>query len=160
MVTRILTSMFAAELFDNPQTGSLKDNVTSEAHTLLARKLGASANALLKNDNNLLPLNVSFIINLSWDKFVFINIKTSNLKTIAVIGDDANDNPIYHGTGSGNVKSPYVVTPLQGIQSRAGANVHVSYLFHQIGIMVIFFIIFYLCKFGIDFGCSATCKEF
>jgi hypothetical protein len=35
------------------------------------------------------------------------------VRTIAVIGDDANDNPVYRGEGSGEVVAEYVVTPLQ-----------------------------------------------
>eukprot|EP00026_Physarum_polycephalum_P004195 Phypoly_transcript_04212.p1 GENE.Phypoly_transcript_04212~~Phypoly_transcript_04212.p1 ORF type:complete len:681 (+),score=92.68 Phypoly_transcript_04212:118-2160(+) len=109
MVTRILYSMFAGGLMDTPQTGDLKANVTNWNHSLLARQVAAEATVLLQNTDNLLPLNIN------------------NLKTIAVIGDDASDNPIFHGTGSGMVENEYLVTPLEGIQARAGPSVSVTY---------------------------------
>jgi hypothetical protein len=37
----------------------------------------------------------------------------TRLRTIAVIGDDANDNPVFRGEGSGEVSAEYVVTPLE-----------------------------------------------
>jgi beta-glucosidase len=44
-----------------------------------------------------------------------------------VIGDDGNDNPTAVGGGSGHVNTPYIITPLHGIQMRAGSGVDVSY---------------------------------
>eukprot|EP01089_Gocevia_fonbrunei_P021564 TRINITY_DN8424_c0_g1_i1.p1 TRINITY_DN8424_c0_g1~~TRINITY_DN8424_c0_g1_i1.p1 ORF type:complete len:698 (+),score=183.89 TRINITY_DN8424_c0_g1_i1:187-2094(+) len=109
MVVRILTSMFSVGIFDNPVTGNLSVNVQSKAHTKLARDLGTAANILLKNDNNVLPLNVETI------------------KNIAVIGDDAFKHPTAVGFGSGHVIAPYIVSPLEGIQYRLGSRVTVNY---------------------------------
>ncbi|ELR15774.1 glycosyl hydrolase family 3, C-terminal domain containing protein, partial [Acanthamoeba castellanii str. Neff] len=53
------------------------------------------------------------------------------LRTIAVIGDDANDNPVFRGEGSGEVSAEYVVTPLEGIKAhlaRRGLSVDVIYV--------------------------------
>lgn len=97
-VLRILTSMFAAGLFDRPASGSLSANVTSQAHNTLARNLAASSAILLRN-TGALPL-------------------ASTPLRIAVIGDQAVK-PDIHGTGSGAVDAPYVVTPLAGITRRA-----------------------------------------
>jgi beta-glucosidase len=55
-VLRILTAMYAAGLFDVPNTGSITNNVTSVAHNELARNLSAQAMVLLQNFG-VLPLN-------------------------------------------------------------------------------------------------------
>ena len=46
-VLRILTPMFAAGLFDYPNTGTEDSNVTSPAHTQLARELAAAGTRLV-----------------------------------------------------------------------------------------------------------------
>jgi len=53
-------------------------------------------------------------------------IDTTKVKSIAVIGDDASLHPIATGGGSGGVQLPYLVTPLQGIKSKAG-SISVTY---------------------------------
>jgi len=98
MVVRILTSMYKVGIMDNPQTGNITDDVRSPEHSQLARKLSAESTVLLKNAHNTLPL------------------VASKLRTIAVIGDCGNDQPIYAGGGSGYVIAESVVTPLQGIK--------------------------------------------
>jgi len=70
--------------------------------------LAEAGTVLLKNNMGILPIQ-------------------SSVKTIAVIGDDGNDHTIVAGGGSGGVRSPYIVTPLQGIKTRAGSGVTVSY---------------------------------
>ena len=62
---------------------------------------------LLKNDGSLLPVSKS-------------------VKKIAVIGQNAVLNTQSGGVGAG-VKSPYEVTPLMGIQRRAGNDVEIVY---------------------------------
>ncbi|MBR4817840.1 MAG: glycoside hydrolase family 3 C-terminal domain-containing protein [Bacteroidales bacterium] len=62
---------------------------------------------LLKNDDSLLPVSKS-------------------VKKIAVIGQNAVLNTQSGGVGAG-VKSPYEVTPLMGIQRRAGNDVEIVY---------------------------------
>lgn len=108
MNLRILQSMFAVGLFDNPQTGNLGINAQSPAHTALARALAAESTVLLKNTKNLVPIS-------------------SSVKKIAVIGDDGDKNPTVAGGGSGHVIPPYIITPLKGIANRAGPSVNVSY---------------------------------
>ena len=83
-------------------------------HAGLIRKVGAASSILLKNTGNVLPLGA--------------NIK------IAVIGSDAgpgnstnnacpdhgcHDGTIAQGWGSGTANFPYIVTPLEGITTRA-----------------------------------------
>jgi beta-glucosidase len=107
-VRRILTSMFAAGLFDTTQTGAMSDNVTSAAHTAVAKQVAEEGSVLLQNTNSVLPI-------------------TSSTKSIAVIGDDAGANAMTAGNGSAHVNAPYVVTPYQGIASRAGSAASVTY---------------------------------
>eukprot|EP01105_Mastigella_eilhardi_P025343 TRINITY_DN6875_c0_g2_i1.p1 TRINITY_DN6875_c0_g2~~TRINITY_DN6875_c0_g2_i1.p1 ORF type:complete len:674 (+),score=207.20 TRINITY_DN6875_c0_g2_i1:12-2033(+) len=109
MTLRILTAMFAVGLFDNAQTGDLSVDSTSEEHSLLARNLSATGTVLLKNDGNLLPLKTD-----------------GSIKKIAVLGTDGHNNPIVAGGGSGSVIAPYVITPYEGIKSRA-SGVEVNY---------------------------------
>jgi beta-glucosidase len=77
----------------------------SEKHKALAREVTQKSIVLLKNENDLLPL----------DK--------DKIRSIAVIGPYADQVLLdwYSGT------PPYAVSPLQGIRTRAGADVAVSY---------------------------------
>jgi len=106
-VIRILNSMIAVGLFDNPQTGNLSVNATSKEHNDLSRNLVETSSILVKN-NGILPLDAS------------------KIRKIAVIGDAAHDSPIVAGGGSGYVIPPYVITSLQGIKMRV-PNINVTY---------------------------------
>lgn len=110
MVRRILIPMFQIGLFDNAPTGSQTADVQSPEHTQVARDGAAQGMVLLKNLNNVLPIN------------------TSNIRSIAVIGSAAHTAPIVVGGGSGNVRPPYVISPLQGISNRAGGGITVRYV--------------------------------
>lgn len=105
-VRRILVTMFRFGLFDKPQTGTWTTDVRSKAHDAFSRMAAEEGTVLLKNDGALLPL--------------------SGVHSIAVIGAAADAKPKAEGGGSSGVVAPYVVTPLQGIQKRAG-GVDVSY---------------------------------
>ncbi len=108
-VHRILRSMFAAGLFDHPPVGSLTNNVASAAHDQFALQSEEQGSVLLKNNQNLLPLN------------------SSQVHSIAVIGPGGSINPKDAGGGSAGVIAPFIVTPLQGITKRAGGNINVQY---------------------------------
>jgi len=110
MVVRMLTAMYAGGLFDNPQTGDLNVNVQSAEHTTLARTLAEAGTVLLKNTGGILPID------------------TTKVRKIAVIGDDGQDHVIATGGGSGGVVTPYVISPFQGIKTRAGASLNVTYI--------------------------------
>lgn len=106
-VLRILTAMYSIGLFDHPPVGDRMANVTSDAHNQVARETAAKATVLLKNTNNILPLN-----------------KQELGTCVAVIGDEVTTG----GGGSGSVEPPYQITPQQGIRNAlVGTNTQVLY---------------------------------
>jgi beta-glucosidase len=109
MVRRILTQMFRFGLFDHPALGGPKAVVTSPAHIDLAKKVAADGTVLLKNDGALLPLD------------------PNQVRSIAVIGHGAGKAARTGGGGSASVNPSALVTPLDGISSRAGAATKVVY---------------------------------
>lgn len=78
----------------------------------LPRAVAAEAIVLLKNDNSLLPINGT--------------TKNTNQPTIAVIGENAHWAQIMGG-GSSQVNPHRAVSPLAGIQERAGDAWNVAY---------------------------------
>jgi beta-glucosidase len=108
MVGRVLTQMFAFGLFDKPHTGSTGAVVTTDAHKATARQVSEESTVLLKN-TGVLPLS------------------TTTTKKIAVIGTDGGAGVASVGGGSGTVTSSGTVSPLTGIQNRAGSGATVQY---------------------------------
>lgn len=106
-VSRVLTLKFRAGLFENPLTDVSRTAavVGAKAHIPLARKVADEAIVLLKNADNLLPLD------------------PSKIGSIAVIGPNANKARL----GGYSGKPPYFVTVLDGIRKRAGSKVAVSF---------------------------------
>jgi beta-glucosidase len=98
---RILTAMFTAGLFDNPNTGALTNNVTSVEHNELARSLAGQATVLLQN-------------------FGILPLDANTVGKVAVIGSAAYSGVITGGGGSGAVVPYYQVTPLQGVVEAMG----------------------------------------
>ena len=109
MVSPILTEMFRFGLFNKPATGSPTAVVTNPAHAAVARSVAAQSSVLLQNNDSTLPLS------------------PGRPSSVAVIGSDASTDVMSSGQGSASVVAPYVVTPLQGIQSRAGSGTAVTY---------------------------------
>ena len=106
-ITRILRVKFQAGLFDrqiSPDTTVL----TGEAHKNLAREIARESIVLLKNDRNLLPLDMD------------------NLKKIAVIGPNAAVARV-GGGGSSRVIPYYSISPLGAIEKMVGDVTRVYY---------------------------------
>ncbi len=82
--------------------------VNTPEHQAVARQVAEEAITLLKNDGALLPLGAGPI------------------RSIAVIGPNAAT-AILGGGGSAFVEPPYRVSPLAGIQARAGERVQIAY---------------------------------
>ncbi|MDN3353800.1 glycoside hydrolase family 3 C-terminal domain-containing protein [Actinomadura sp. DC4] len=108
MVGRVLTQMFAFGLFDKTKTGSTGAVVTTDAHKATARQISQESTVLLKNAG-VLPLS------------------TTTTKKIAVIGGDGGAGVASVGGGSATVTSSGTVSPLTGIQNRAGSSATVQY---------------------------------
>jgi beta-glucosidase len=105
-VRRLLRTLDKAGLFEHPEL-SPEQAIDNPEHHRLAREVASEAIVLLKNDKSLLPLD-------------------TNAKSIAVIGENAKQ-PSFIGGGSCRVRPHYVVSPLAGIQNRAGESVQISY---------------------------------
>ena len=107
---RLLTARFKLGLFDPPamvQYAQIPYSVNdSPAHRELALETARKSIVLLKNDAHTLPLSKS-------------------LKTIAVIGPDADDPEVLVGNYNGDPSEP--VTPLAGIRKKLGPGARVLY---------------------------------
>ena len=100
-VRRVLRIKFQAGLFANPYTDPRRahDAILSSANLQVERKMAQESIVLLKNQNNLLPLD-------------------PNVKTIAVIGQLADSKADQLGPWAGNGKASDAVSPLEGIKAR------------------------------------------
>ncbi len=105
-VRRLLRVLFLVGLFDDPAKLSKGSRNTPE-HQAVARKIAEEAIVLLKNDKNTLPIDVS------------------KVKKIAVVGMNA-DVKMGEGGGSSMVRSPYEVTPLEGIKERCKGKAKIT----------------------------------
>ena len=95
-VRRILRVLYKSSAFTKTSPGAYG----SEAHIAVAKKVAEESIVLLKNEKNILPLNL--------DK----------VKSIAVIGANADRKNSMSG-GSSQVKALYEVTPLEGMKKLA-----------------------------------------
>ncbi len=107
---RLLNARFRLGLFDPPERVKYAQIPYSEngsaAHSQLALETARKSIVLLKNDNKTLPLSKS-------------------IKTLAVIGPNADDVGVMLGNYNGTPASP--VTPLEGLKKKLGANAKVIY---------------------------------
>jgi len=108
-VARILTIKFKAGLFEKPlaDTARIKSRVHTPEHIKLSQQIAEESIVLLKNNNNLLPLNIS------------------KLKSIAVIGPNANK--VQYGDYSFTRDNLSGVNVLEGIRQFAGNSIKVNY---------------------------------
>ncbi|HEY4330681.1 MAG TPA: glycoside hydrolase family 3 C-terminal domain-containing protein [Phycisphaerae bacterium] len=107
---RNLRVMAATGIFDasNMDKDQKKIPLMSEAHIATARRVAESGTVLLKNTDNLLPID------------------TKTTKSIAIIGDIAKAK-FAHDGNSAAIKTSYEITPFDGISKRAGAGVTITY---------------------------------
>lgn len=104
-VRRILYVMFKTKMINGTRQ---KGEYNTKQHQQTAAKIAEEGIVLLKNENNMLPLN------------------RATTKTIAVIGYNAERKQSMGG-GSSQIRAFYEITPLQGIQNVAGKNVNIIY---------------------------------
>jgi beta-glucosidase len=105
-VRRILHVMFELKCMDNK--GRTEGSLQTEAHFKDAYTIASESVVLLKNENNVLPL------------------QTDKLKSIAVIGDNATKKNALGGFGAG-VKTKREVTPLEGLKNRLPESITLNY---------------------------------
>jgi beta-glucosidase len=103
-VFRMIRTMLAAGLFDSTRTG--KAAVDTAGQRAVALRAARESAVLLKNDGGLLPLN------------------RKKIRSIAVIGPNGLTAAV-GGGGSSQVDPSRVVTPLDGIRSKAGQSIEV-----------------------------------
>jgi beta-glucosidase len=113
-VRRILRVKFALGLFDDPFKYVNKDRqrevTMSEKHLQAAREMAQKSIVLLKNEDNLLPLD-------------------KDIETLAVVGQLANSkqHEDMMGTWFAQGKNEEVVTPLEGIQKAVPSDTEILY---------------------------------
>ena len=105
-VASILRVIFVSGQFDKPHAAT--GEIDTPAQRALARKAATESIVLLKNTGDLLPLN------------------PSKIHSVVVIGPNAAIART-GGGGSSLVTPKYSVSPLKGIQDRAGQRLQVSY---------------------------------
>jgi beta-glucosidase len=103
-VRRILWVIYHTSLSGNKHMGQ----INTPAHSKTVYDIASESIVLLKNEKNMLPLNIAAV------------------KSIAVIGDNAIHTFATGGFGAG-VKAKYEVTALQGIKSRLGKTVNIKF---------------------------------
>ncbi len=106
-VRRLLRALFLMGLFDDDRAPSAGPACTLD-NEMLAREVAREAIVLLKNENELLPLN------------------RDTIKSIAVIGPSATDKTSCGG-GSSDVYCPYEVTPMDGMIRACGGSIKLRY---------------------------------
>ncbi|MBR2060566.1 MAG: glycoside hydrolase family 3 C-terminal domain-containing protein [Tidjanibacter sp.] len=109
-VRRVLRLMYRTSMNTNKPFGSL----VSDEHVAASRTIGEEGIVLLKNDNNVLPIDLN---------------KT---KTIAVIGENAIK-AMTVGGGSSSLKVAKEVSPLEGLQNRVGDKAEILYARGYVG---------------------------
>lgn len=110
-VRRILKQKFELGLFDNPFVDVERAEAVShtEDHQKLALKAANEGIVLLKNEGNVLPIS-------------------KNIKSIAVIGPNADHEKNQLGDYTSHVILQDIVTVLDGIKAKVGANSKVNYV--------------------------------
>lgn len=106
-ILRLAVRVGALEEIGGAHLHVVEDATTSDAAELL-REAAASAMVLLRNQDNLLPLD------------------RTRLRRLAIIGPNAGTGQI-GGGGSAQVLAPYIISPLEGLRSALGDSVDVIY---------------------------------
>ncbi|NQU88443.1 MAG: glycoside hydrolase family 3 C-terminal domain-containing protein, partial [Mariniphaga sp.] len=110
-VRRVLEQKFKLGLFDNPfvDVNNAVEVSHTEEHQNLALEAAHEGIVLLKNEDKLLPLN-------------------KNIKSIAVIGPNANDELNQLGDYTSEVVLQDIVTVLDGIKNKLGDKTKINYV--------------------------------
>ncbi len=117
-IRRLLRVMFLVGLFDDGNTLPKGSRNTPE-HQTIARKIAEEGIVLLKNEDNLLPLDIN------------------KLSKIAVLGPNASEKRSMGG-GSSQVLPPYEITPLQGLEEKCKGKVDIITTPSEADIAIVF----------------------
>lgn len=109
-VRRVLRLIYRTEMNRNRPWGSLN----TEAHYEAARRIAQEGIVLLKNENNVLPINLN------------------QAKKIAVVGENAVK-MMTVGGGSSSLKVQREISPLDGIKARVGNQAEVVWVRGYVG---------------------------
>ncbi|MBD0726523.1 glycosyl hydrolase [Flavobacterium sp. L1I52] len=112
--SRILTAKYKLGLFDSKLKDVKKDTIVSKKeHQEFAYEMAKKAIVLLKNTNNLLPLD------------------RNKIKSLAIIGPNAHEKKPANGTysllGGYSGLPPYYVSVLDGIKSKTEGEITINY---------------------------------
>lgn len=105
-VKRIMQLMYTIKSMGGEER--IAGSINTEAHFKDAYDIASESIVLLKNNNDLLPIN------------------SSGISTIAVIGNNATKKNALGGFGAG-VKTKREVTPLEGLQNRLPESIKINY---------------------------------
>ena len=105
-VREILRLRFAVEAIPNEKANTVK--ISQKEQQQVAYNVAAKSIVLLKNEKEVLPID------------------TKKTKKIAVIGLNATATTASGGMGAG-AKTPYEITPLQGLKNRIGNDAEIQY---------------------------------
>ncbi|MFX1283086.1 MAG: beta-glucosidase [Promethearchaeota archaeon] len=108
IVRKLLRVMFLVGLFENKSTLPQGKRNTPD-HQKLARRMAEEGMVLLKNDTNILPLDIS---------------KISTLSIIGPNRDKKFGKWLYGGSSA--VKPPYEITPLKGLKKKCENKVQIT----------------------------------
>lgn len=86
-----------------------KENICNENHIKLAKEVALNSMVLLKNEDDILPIDLS------------------KNKVIAVVGELAEKENTGDMKGSSRVYPPYVINPLEGIRKKFGNDIICTY---------------------------------
>lgn len=106
-VRRLLRVRFEANMFE-PKKETSVDILKSKAHKDIAYEAAVNGMVLLKNENNVLPID------------------TKTNKKIAIIGPNAAF-PRVGGGGSSKVTPFYAISPLEGLKNKLGKDIELHY---------------------------------
>ena len=109
-VKRMLRVQYHIGMYDHKRPVGARN---TKEHQQTARQIAAQGVVLLKNEkvqgHNILPLN------------------KQGLRKVLVLGPNADKRHGFGG-GSSEVKTPYEITPLQGLKNYLGENVNIEYM--------------------------------
>lgn len=106
-IRRLLRTLLRTGVFENPDLPA-EQAIDRPEHRRLIRKVGGEAIVLLKNEDDILPL------------------EEEEIGTMALIGNNA-DKISFQGGGSSQVNPHYVISPLEALSSRLEDQVSVEY---------------------------------